>query len=280
MANEAESRRWNDPKWAGSWCGRERVLEAVSPFLLRAVDARPGQRVCDVGCGGGGLTLALASMVGPDGEAVGIDISAPFIELAQRRAADTSVGNARFVQLDMQAGTFEAGTFDLAVSQFGVMFFDEPLVAFRAIRRQLKAAGRLAFACWQEVGRNPWHVGTALAGFTLPPPPPPPGKSAIGPFTLGDDEHTRHLLRQAGFEDVRATPHELTVRAPESGLVDRSLLHFMGVPPDRKDEALAAVDRHLEQFAVGPDLYEYPLVFRVYEAVNPPGVGGGSGRPI
>jgi len=51
-------------------------------------------------------------------------------------------------------------------------------------------------------------------------------------------------------------------------MVDRSLLEFMGVAPDRLEEAQTMVERHLERFAVGSDEYEYPLAFRVYEAVN------------
>ncbi len=88
VANEAETRRWNDEGWTAAWPQRERLTEAVSPSLLRTLDARPGQRVCDIGCGGGPLTLALADGVGPDGEAVGVDISAPLLDLARSRAAE------------------------------------------------------------------------------------------------------------------------------------------------------------------------------------------------
>ena len=58
------------------------------------------------------------------------------------------------------------------------------------------------------------------------------------------------------------------MRAPASAVVDRSLFGFMGVPDERLEEAGAAIDRHLARFAVGEGEYEYPLAFRVYEAVN------------
>jgi hypothetical protein len=51
-------------------------------------------------------------------------------------------------------------------------------------------------------------------------------------------------------------------------VVDRSLLGFMGVAPERMGEAEAVLDRHLARFAVEGGEYEYPLAFRVYEAVN------------
>ncbi len=148
------------------------------------------------------------------------------------------------------------------------MFFDEPTAAFGAIRRLLLPGGRFVFACWQDVEHNPWHLNPVLRPLLPPPPVPPPGKSPVGPFTLGDDEYARDILGGAGFSGVESTPYEISVRAPASAVFDSSLLAFMGVVPERLDEAEALVERHLARFAVGPDEYEYPLAFRVYEAVN------------
>jgi SAM-dependent methyltransferase len=268
VANEAQSKRWNDERWAGSWPKRERLTDAVSRDLLEVAGARPGRRVCDIGCGGGALTLALAQAVAPDGQAVGIDISSPLVQLARRRAEQAGATNARFVQVDVQTTPLGEEPFDLAVSQFGVMFFDEPLAAFGAIRRLLAAGGRFVFACWQGVERNPWHVATALRPLLPPPPVPAPGKSPAGPFVLGDDEYVRDLLSGAGFGSVKGTPRERTVRAPADAVVDRSLLSFMGVSSEDEGEALGVVERHLAQFAVGPDAFDFPVAFTVYEAAN------------
>ena len=269
MANEAETKRWNDDRWTAAWPQRERLTDAVSPELLRAVDARAGQRACDIGCGGGGLTLTLARTVAAAGEAVGIDLSAPLLDLARRRAAEAGVANARFVLKDVQTDTLAEDPFDLAVSQFGVMFFDEPKAAFSAIRRALVPGGRLVFACWQGVEHNPWHVRTVLRHLLPPAPVPLPGKSPVGPFALGDDEYAGEVLESAGFGAIESTAHEITVRAPASAVFDRTSFELFGVPPGREDEALALIDRQLRQFAVGPDEYEYPLAFRIFQAVNP-----------
>jgi SAM-dependent methyltransferase len=269
VANEAETKRWNDDRWTAAWPQREKLTDAVSTFLLEAADARAGRRVCDIGCGGGALTLALSRIVGAGGEVVGLDISAPLLELARRRADDAGATNARFVQMDVQTGTLAEDPFDLAVSQFGVMFFDEPLAAFRSIRKLLVPGGRLVFACWQDVEHNPWHVRTVLRSILPPPPTPPAGKSPVGPFALGDDEYVRDVLEGAGFYPVESREHATTVRAAASAVFDRSSFELFGVPPGREDEALARIEGRLERFAVGPDLYEYPLAFRVYQAVNP-----------
>jgi SAM-dependent methyltransferase len=268
VANEKEAKRWNDDRWVASWPDRERLTEALSPHLLRAAAARPGQRVCDVGCGGGLLSIALADAVGVDGQVVGVDISEPLLHLARERASTAGAGCTEFVAMDVQTGTLGHDPFDLVVSQLGVMFFDEPTGAFGAIRGLLAPGGRFVFACWQGVEHNPWHTGTALRSFVPPPRTPPPGKSPVGPFALGDDEYARDVLGGAGFSAVTCAEFAITVRAPASAVGDAALLEFMGVAAERVGEATAALEGHLARFAVGSGEYEYPLSFRVYEAVN------------
>ncbi|MFZ0251858.1 MAG: methyltransferase domain-containing protein [Acidimicrobiales bacterium] len=268
MANEKESTRWNHEQWVAAWPKRERLTEALTPHLLEAVGARPGQRAADIGCGGGAQTIAVAGAVGPTGRVIGFDISAPLVELARERAASAGLDNVDFVVADVQTEGLGPEPFDVVVSQLGVMFFDEPTAAFAAIRAGLRPGGLLVFACWQGVEQNPWHTGTVMRPFVPPPRLPAPGKSPVGPFSLGDDEYVRDTLGGAGFGSVESTPVELTVRAPSSAVVDRSLFGFMGVDPERMDEVDAAIDAHLARFAVGDGEYEYPLAFRVYEAVN------------
>jgi SAM-dependent methyltransferase len=268
VANEKEAQRWNDDQWVAAWPKRERLTDALTPHLLSVAAAGSGHRVCDIGSGGGAQTIALAEEVGPTGQVVGFDISAPLVELARSRAEDAGVGNVSFVVRDVQTDGLGGEPFDLAVSQLGVMFFDEPTAAFRAIRAGLRPGGRLVFACWQWVERNLWHTGTVLRPFVAPPPLPERGKSPVGPFSLGDDEYVRDTLGGAGFAQIESTALGITVRAGASAVVDRSLLGFMGVAPELLGEAEAALDRHLERFAVGDGVYEYQLAFRVYEAVN------------
>ena len=85
--------------WVAAWPRRERLTDALTPFLLQAADASPGtgRRVCDIGCGGGALAIALAAAVGSAGRVVGIDISAPLVELAQDRARRAGAANVTFV---------------------------------------------------------------------------------------------------------------------------------------------------------------------------------------
>jgi SAM-dependent methyltransferase len=267
--NEVERERWNDERWTALWPKRERLTDAVSPFVLGAAALRPGERVLDVGCGGGKTSLAAARSVGAQGVVVGADFSKPLSGLASQRASEAGAGNVTFHVVDMQTDTVDGEAFDVALSQFGVMFFDEPVTAFGNIRAHLKPGGRLAFACWQALERNPWFFASAIADLLPAPPTPGPGKSPTGPFALADQERTAGILSSAGFRDVRCTTHELAVEVPQDSVVDEAQLAFMGVAADKRASAQAAVEEYMRQFALSPTLSRFPLAFQVFEATSP-----------
>jgi hypothetical protein len=78
----------------------------------------------------------------------------------------------------------------------------------------------------------------------------------------------REILEAAGYENIKGVPHETVVRGAANAVVDRTLLPFMGVAPDREGEAMEILDRHLARFAVAaePGQYDFPLAFMVYGA--------------
>jgi len=264
--NETERRRWNNQDWVAVWPKRERLTDAITPFLLDALALRPGERVLDVGCGGGKATLAAARAVGPSGIAVGADISVPLTDLAVRRAGEAGIDNVSFRVVDVQHDRIVGGPFDVGMSQFGVMFFDDPVAAFTNIRAHLEPSGRIAFACWQTIDRNPWFIGTALTGLVPASPPPEPGKSPTGPFAFGDQTRTQGILEAAGFSHVRRSAHDLVAEVPQDAVVDEAQLTFLGVAHDTLAAATAAVNDHLAQFRSGPGLAKFPLAFQVFQA--------------
>jgi SAM-dependent methyltransferase len=266
--NELERRRWNDERWSAAWPKREALTDAVTAFVLDAAAPQPGERVLDVGCGGGGLSIAAAAAVGVHGAVVGADLSESISALARRRAEEAGAGNVTIRLVDMQSDKVSGGPFDVVASQFGVMFFDEPVAAFANIRAHLRPGGRIAFACWQSMERNPWFVAPVIAAFVPPPPAPAPGKSPTGPFTLSDVERTTAILDAAGFAEIRQAAHEVTVEVPRDAIVDEAQLVFMGVSDERLAEAQAVVDEYMQRFALGAAQLRVPLAFQVFAAAN------------
>ena len=126
----------------------DRVVEVLSPC--------PGERVLDVGCGNGALSLAIGPLVAPEGSVLGLDISGPMLARATVRVRAAGLENVRFERGDAQELVLLDAGFDAMVSRFGVMFFDDPQVAFANLARSLLSGGRVVFACWQDLVVNEW----------------------------------------------------------------------------------------------------------------------------
>jgi SAM-dependent methyltransferase len=180
----------------------ERFDESLTRYRRPFLDAAAitaGDRVLDVGCGTGQSTRDAARLAAP-GAVLGVDLSSAMVERARRRGHDEGLGNARFLQADVQIHPF-AETFDVALSRTGAMFFGEPDTAFANIARALRPGGRLALMAWQPLARNEWvreWLAALAAGRDLPGPAP----DAPGPFSLSDPDRVRRILDAAGFTEV------------------------------------------------------------------------------
>ena len=232
----------NGDVWSRWWRSTDRALAPVGEALNAAAARHAPKsafRALDVGCGPGATTLSLAQRR-PDAEIVGCDISPSLIEIAQRRLAD--LPNAGAVLADAEQAATELEPFDLIISRHGVMFFDDPVRAFRTLRLATTPGGALIFSCFREWAANGWaaELGSAVAGKTLPPP----GREPSG-FALADEQYTRDLLEQAGWSGVEADPIDFDYVAGEGGdAVDEAAAYFSEIGPSaRALEELPVVER-------------------------------------
>jgi ubiquinone/menaquinone biosynthesis C-methylase UbiE len=186
--------------------------------------------------------LEAAKTVTPSGAVTGFDISVPLVGLATRRAAEAKVEHARFLAGDAQVDNISGGPFDAAMSQFGVMFFSDPMAAFANIRRHLRRGGRMAFACWQETAKNTWFPGPVLARYQPPPVPSAGGGPSPGPFAFADADYVRRVLRLAGFDEIRHEELVREVTVPEDSVADRETIESLRLDAERT--ALAWSDLH------------------------------------
>ena len=133
--------------WASMADRLEAQIEPVSDLLFAAAQPVAGERVLDVGCGRGSTTQLAAGAVGPAGEVVGLDVAANLIEEAERLAPDDAA--IRWMVADAQRAELPPEHFDLVLSRFGVMFFDDPTAAFANLAGATAPGGRLCVAVWQ-----------------------------------------------------------------------------------------------------------------------------------
>ena len=204
IVNVDQATAW-DGKEGEFWAAHHARFDAtIGPHhgvLMAAAAIAPGERVLDIGCGNGQTSRDAARAAGESGEVLAIDLSGPMLAKAMQLAKDEGIGNVRFEQADAQVHAFEAGAFDVAISRFGVMFFEDPVAAFANIASGLRSGARLAMLIWQSPQANEWisSIAAALAmGRDLPSPPP----GAPGPFALADTDNVRRILTGAGFADV------------------------------------------------------------------------------
>lgn len=220
MSNEEQIAYWNGEaghKWAQRDALMSKLLAPVAEALMDHADVDGANAVLDVGCGGGSETLMLAERLGSSGSVLGVDVSAPLLEvarehLARRQEKDAAVASrVSFLKADASSHDFGEPQFDLLFSRFGVMFFDQPSAAFAHLRKAMHPDGRLAFACWQSLADNPWTALPLKAALTVLPPPPKPIPRAPGPFAFAEAEYVQALLEEAGWTDVKLAPHALTM---------------------------------------------------------------------
>ena len=172
----------------------------------KEVDVLPADQVLDVGCGTGKATRATARRASA-GHVVGVDLSSRMLDYARRASAEEGLTNVEFVHADAQVHPFEPERFDIAISEFGAMFFADPTAAFANIGRSLKPGGRLALLSWQPFSENEWltAVFSAVAGGRDLPSPP---VGRPGPFGLADPDAVRAIVRTTGYVDTAVTAVE------------------------------------------------------------------------
>jgi SAM-dependent methyltransferase len=168
--------------------------------LLDAVEVSPGDRLLELAGGPGGVGLAAAERVGPEGEVVLSDVAEAMATVAGQRAAARRLTNVSTAVLDLEAIDQPDESFDAVVCREGLMFALDPARALGEIHRVLRPDGRTALSVWGLRSANPW-LGELLdaTSTVLDTPMPPPG--IPGPFSLADVDLDA-LLSEAGFVDV------------------------------------------------------------------------------
>ncbi len=220
QTDSSQVTRWNGPAgraWVEHQELLDRVFKPLEEQLAQAARAANATRVLDVGCGTGSTTVAVAQALGEAARSTGIDISDLMIAAARARA-EREGSRATFICANAQAYAFEPASFDMIVSRFGVMFFDNAVQAFDNLRRAATGSAGLRFLAWRSVAENPFMTTAEKAAaslLNLPAREP----DAPGQFGFADPRLVQTILKESGWTGIDIRPLDVICSFPEKELV-------------------------------------------------------------
>src|SRR5215218_9973991 len=232
-ANAEAIQAWDGPLY-DRWVRFRHIvtagLGAHGDAALELVPPQEGQRVLDVGCGFGDATQQIAALVGPSGEAAGVDAAQNFIEAATREAEEAGVPNAHFLVADVQTDPL-GGPYDAAFSRMGTMFFISPVAALRNVRESLVPGGKLTMVVWRRREDNHWlyRAQQIVEGIVQKPEEYDEPTCGPGPFSMANADTTSDILIHSGFTDISLTRCDLDIMGGTN--MDEALELVMSIGP-------------------------------------------------
>jgi len=268
-AARLQSRATWDAVATGWYTQREEIWESsrpVSEWMIRKLDAQPGDTVLELAAGVGDTGLRAAHRVGRSGRVIITDSAPEMVAAARRRAEEMGVENAEFQTLDAEWMDLETNSVDGVLCRWGYMLMIDPAAAFAETRRVLRPGGRLAFSVWAARERNPALSlpGTVLVELGHVPPPDP---EAPGPFFMADTARIRKLVVGAGFAEPAIEEVSFRRQFTTQGAYWRFLIQtsattspvLRSLPPEAQNTVRERVHEAARPFHAGEG-YDFPGV--------------------
>jgi len=227
--NEGQGKYWNEKpgqSWVAHDASMNERLSNISEILFEGLDAANCKNGLDIGCGAGSTTRRLHKLLGAQSKVTGLDISEQLLNLARSAERNELI---EYVQADAQSFSFDEQETDIAISRFGVMFFENPVKAFENIRSAIMQGGQFRFVCWAPLEVNeffyaPLNAVMDITGVSLAAPGKEPG-----PLASSDYDYLSSVLKNSGFSSVKIDVVETVIRTEDSAEQNASLLMEIGM---------------------------------------------------
>ena len=204
----------------------ERFAILTEEFFSRA-SINKNDKVLDIGCGGGITSFEASKLVGKDGYVLGADISEILLDLAKKNFS--SIKNLEFKYCDVQNYNFKKNIFSKVISRFGVMFFENPIVAFKNIYNSIQDGGSLHFVCWTNVMENEFFTAAANIIIKHLNKEFPKVTRSPGPFAFSEEKYIKQILDSSGFKNIKVDKVYTSLSTNDDAAKDGELLFKIGL---------------------------------------------------
>ena len=230
IVNDEQFEFWNEgigKKWVEEDDSMNERLSILTKELFLRSNINRNDKILDIGCGGGQTSFEASEMVGENGYVVGADISKILLDLAKSKYANTK--NLEFKYCDVQNYKFRENSFNKVISRFGVMFFENPIEAFKNIYNSIQEGGSLNFVCWTNVMENEFftdptniiikHLNKEFPEITRAP----------GPLAFSEAYYVKEILVSSQFKNVKVEKVYSSISTNDSAEKDGDLLLKLGL---------------------------------------------------
>ena len=230
IVNDEQFEFWNEgigKKWVEEDDSMNERLSILTKELFLRSNINRNDKILDIGCGGGQTSFEASEMVGENGYVIGADISKILLDLAKSKYANTK--NLEFKYCDVQNYEFRENSFNKVISRFGVMFFENPIEAFKNIYNSIQEGGSLNFVCWTNVMENEFftdptniiikHINKEFPEITRAP----------GPLAFSEEDYVKEILMSSKFKNVKIEKVYSSISTNDSAEKDGALLLKLGL---------------------------------------------------
>ena len=239
-SNEEQKDYWTNSAgklWVKDKVEKDNMLEPLGNYALSKFNIIEGMNVLDIGCGTGITTTQIAKKINNIGYVSGLDFSETMINEAIKYSEKLGIKNINFAVKDIQNEELKILEYDAAFSRFGVMFFSNPIMAFKNIYSALKKNGILTFICWQSQKENLWY-NSGLEIVKKYIDVPLPKENSPGPFAYADKSYIHNILINSGYKDIEFYSYEKDIELFKGLTLEPAIREHIESTPIFKEKIL------------------------------------------
>ena len=230
IINNEQYEFWNKgigQKWVNEDSAMNERFTVLTNEFFKRTKINKNEKVLDIGCGGGITSYEASKLVGNNGYVLGADISQILLDLAEKNYSN--IQNLEFKYCDVQNYEFKKNVFNKVISRFGVMFFENPIDAFKNIHNSIEDGGSLHFMCWTNVMENEFFTASANIIIKFLNKDFPAVTRAPGPFAFSEEEYIKQILIETDFRNIKVEKFYSEISTNDPPTKDGNLLFNIGL---------------------------------------------------